>query len=192
MFDIQLEGLDEALALFGPKKVDKAQGRALNLAARKGRVEASRRIRKHWNIKAKDVNQRLKVVAKANPGKLTAEIVARSRPFSLSYFGAKYYRGTTVQTKKSGRRLKRSSGRSGVYVQILRGGPQTHLPDSFMIGLSSGHVGVFNRMGKARLPIREERAITLASMFQQAQVYDPAVKVIGKIWADEFTRQLTL
>ena len=104
----------------------------------------------------------------------------------------KYYRGTTVQTRKSSRRLKRASGRSGVYVQILRGGAQTHLPHAFMIGLKSGHVGVFERQGKSRLPIREDRTITVASMFQQEQVYDPAVKVAGKVWADEFTRQLTL
>ncbi len=192
MLDIQPEGYDEALALFGPKKVDRAQVRSLNLAARKGRVEASRLIRKKWNIKAGDVNRRLTVAAKARPGQLSTEIVARSRPFSLSYFGAKYYRGTTVQTRKSSRRLKRASGRSGVYVQILRGGAQTHLPHAFMIGLKSGHVGVFERQGKSRLPIREDRTITVASMFQQEQVYDPAVKVAGKVWADEFTRQLTL
>lgn len=192
MLDIQFEGYDEALALFGTKKVDKAQGRSLNLAARKGRTEAGRLIRKRWNIKAKDVNQRLTAAAKAKPGQLSAEIVARSRPFSLSYFGAKYYRGTTVQTRKVGRRLKRASGRSGVYVQIFRGGPQTHLPHSFMTGLSSGHVGVFERIGKARLPIREERTITVASMFQQEQVYDPTVKLIGKVWQDEFVRQLSL
>ena len=192
MLDIQLEGLDEALALFGTKKIDKAQGRSLNLAVRRGRTEASRLIRRHWNIKARDVNQRLTAVAKARPGRLKAEIVSRSRPFSLSYFGAKYYRGTTVQSRTSGRRLKRASGRSGVYVQIFRGGPQTHLPHAFMIGISSGHVGVFERKGKARLPIREERTITMASMFAQKEVYDPTIKLAGKVWQDEFGRQLTL
>lgn len=192
MLDIQLEGYDEALALFGSKKIDQAQGRALNLAARKGRTFAGQLIRKRWNIKAKDVNRRLTAVAEARPGRLKTEIVARSRPFSLAYFGAKHYRGTTVQTRTIGRRLKRASGRSGVYVQIFRGGPQAHLPHAFMSGLKSGHVGVFERMGKSRLPIRERYTITLASMLGQEEVSDPVFELVGRTWEDEFIRQLSL
>lgn len=51
MFEIKLEGYEQALGMFDSKIVDKSAYRALNRAVSSGRTEASKHMYAKWNIK---------------------------------------------------------------------------------------------------------------------------------------------
>ena len=193
MFEIKLKGYDQALAMFDSKVVDKSAYRALNRAVASGRTEASRHIYDKWHIKKCDINRAVKSIKASRSGGITAYINAKSRPLSLTYFGAKQYAPYATITRK-GRKSRKTRNRSkrGVYAQILRDGGVTHKPHGFIQTMSSGHVGVFERVGKSRYPIKERKVITIASMFDQSAAMEPTVDKIEETWSKEFFRQLEM
>lgn len=195
---IQLKGYDELRKLLDPKIVDKAAYRALNKALSKGRTEVSKQIRKKWNIKKKDLDKKL-TIKKANGTHLSGSFMAKSRPISMTYFGAEQFRPYDIVNKKrrdysvtrGGAKMlgvKQAKGKSGVYFKSLRQGPKTHKPNAFLATTDSGHIGVFERMGKKRLKVREFNTITVASMFGQKEVYEPSLKKIEETMDSEFPR----
>jgi len=208
---MDLKRLESFLApLMKSSALRRAESRAVNAAAARARTKASLLIREKWNLPGKVVNQRLKLNVKASTASSLVVLTAASRPLSLVYFGAVWYfkhkSEQRVVTGKMGRRLKRSSEKSGVYVTMEKGKPH-HYPHSFIApgrrgggltdaGVSelgtSGHLGVFHREGKARIPIKERKNITVASMFGQERVQKPVSKLIGEVYEKEFYRQLRL
>lgn len=58
----------------------------------------------------------------------------------------------------------RGRGR-GVSYRMGKGNPRSRIANAFIARLKSGHVGVFARIGKARLPIRELRGPSLGHVF---------------------------
>jgi len=194
--DLKLKGLDKALLMFDPKQVRKAARMSINDGLTTGRKIASQEIRKDWNIKAARLNKELKKFKKANNNDLTAIIQAKGRPISLIHFGAKWKRGriTTTGTKSTmGKRNIRSGG--GVTVQI-RKGKLTLLPHAFIAttraGKSGTHVGVFERVGRSRLPVQSKASVTVATMFNQPGVMTPTVKHVGDRMAARFSHHLAL
>lgn len=193
MFEIKLEGYEQALGMFDSKIVDKSAHRALNRAVASGRTEASNHIYAKWNIKKKDINRAVTAIKAQSSGSITAFINAKSRPLSLTYFGAKEY-APYATISKAGRKTRKTRNRTkkGVYVKVLRGGSNTHKPNSFIQSMRSGHTGVFERVGKSRYPIKERKVVTIASMFNQANAMQPTVDKIEQSWSKEFFRQLEL
>ena len=203
---IQLEGYDEMMKLLDPKIVEKAAGWALAKAVKSGRTVAADRIYSRYNIKKRDINRAVKAVfAPRNKG--TAEIIAKGRPMSLTYFGAKWIRnrnasagGSISMTRKKTTLRKRRTGRSGVYAQIMRGGDVTHKQHAFIVAVSTKrsdvhHTGVFERIPGSRMAsnpkkekIVERKLVTMASMFGRQDVWDPTVERIGEVWDSEFPR----
>lgn len=193
MFEIKLDGYAQALEMFDSKIVDKSAYRALNRAVSSGRTEASKHIYAKWNIKKRDINRAVRAIKAQRSGGITAFINAKGRPLSLTYFGAKEY-APYATISRAGRkpRQTRNRRRKGVYVTILRGESQTHKPQSFIQSMRSGHVGVFERVGKSCYLIVERKTITIASMFDQANAMRPTVDAIEDSWRQEFFRQLEL
>lgn len=192
--NLQLKGLDKALLMFDPKKVKRAARMAINDGLTTGRKTASKEIRKDWNIKAARVNKELRKFKTARNNDLTAIIQAKGRPIDLINFGAKWKRGRMTTTGTKSTRSKRSikSG-GGVTVQIHKG-KKTRLPHAFIATTKAGksglHVGVFERVGRKRLPIQSKATITLASMFDQNTVMLPTQAAIAKRMADRFDHHL--
>jgi hypothetical protein len=146
---LKIEGLDQVirnLQRLG-QQAPRAIALAVNDTARHVRSEASKGIRAEWNVKAKTIREAIKTrpATTANP---EAQVTASSKPLPLYGFGP--------------RKLKR-----GYSVRIKKGRPPTRLPTSFVATMSSGHVGLFERMGKGRLPIREKASITIPSQWRQ-------------------------
>jgi hypothetical protein len=79
--------------------------------------------------------------------------------------------------------MKRSRAARGVSVQIAKG-KTTSLPRSFIAATKSGHIGVFRRLGKSRLPIVDMSTITIASMFAQQKVQAATMKAVQAKWAE--------
>ena len=146
---LRIEGLDKIVRAFDRigKQAPRALALALNDTARHVRSEASKGIRQTWNVKAVTIREaiRIRPATAANP---EAQVIASSRPIPLYAFGP--------------RKLKR-----GYSVRIKKGQPPTRLPNAFVTRMASGHVGLFERMSRSRLPIREKASITIPSQWRQ-------------------------
>lgn len=194
MISVKVEGLKELLAALDPKRASKAAFMALNDAARAGRTVAAREIRSKFNIKTDKLNTELKNVKFASADSLIAVIQAKGRPISLTYYGAKEVRevkgrGVLVQTRKSGKIMKRSRATRGVTVQITRGRITT-LQKSFIATTKSGHIGVFRRLSKSRLPIMDMATVTIATMFGQEKVQAATIKAVKTKWAERLKHHI--
>lgn len=191
--DLELKNYEMFRAMFDPRKVDKAAQMALNSAVTRGKAEAARQLTARWNLKRADVGRATRVI-KASKNAGVATITISGRPLSLTYFGAQWFRGQRVTSRKSSSVRKRPTGRSGVFVDILRGEPTTHKPHAFIATMKSGHIGVFERVPGSRMKskdkeqIIERKTITIASMFGQPEIMDPTIDHIGQHLDQEFPR----
>lgn len=127
----------------------KAGASALNKMAQQAKSEASRRIRSRYNIKKGDLDSNFRL-RRASVNNLSAIVTASGNPLPLYDFGAR-------QTK------------AGVSVMVLKGQRKVVQPidgrRAFIATMSSGHVGVFVRKGKSRLPIQELSSLSIPQMF---------------------------
>ena len=144
------------------KRADALAYKTARLAGSSGvramRAEASRQIRDRWNIKAARVNKALSTVFPRSGSELVWKVRSSYGPTPLADFGAR-------QTKR------------GVTVVIRKGGSRTLIPGAFLATMKSGHVGVFTRVGKARLPIQERFGPKISNAFKDAA---PAIAERGR------------
>lgn len=159
-FTIKLDSKEVEKALKEASKVaEKAAIRTLNRTADKARVAASKTVRETYNIKAGDLNRSVKT-SKASRSNLTAILTIIGKPVGLILFGAR-------QTLK------------GVTYKILKNGGRAKLHHAFIAVMRSGHRGVFERAGKARLPIRERTFITMPSVWKSKKVMSVIERVVN-------------
>lgn len=128
--------LADALARLTPANLPKAISAAVNRTAETVRTRVRRATAAQLGLKQKDA-KRIALV-KSSATSLTAKLIVGRRRFALTKLGA-------VQTA------------TGVDVP----GGQS-IPHAFVKLMPNGHVGVFLRKGKARLPIQELTAPSLA------------------------------
>ncbi len=122
------------------KKVGKADMASMNRAARDARVEAKRSIREEYNIKAKDLNQHIRLrIAKGSKTRW-ATISARAKRLGVEYFNPR-------QLKKRGTKV------------TIRKGKRLLIKGAFIPGTING---VYRREGYARLPIKRLHTISIA------------------------------
>jgi hypothetical protein len=121
-------------------KSNAAIARALNRSIESGKTTMARLIAADMGVKVSDLRDRILVV-KATPERHVAELKASAKRIPLYDFGA---RGP-VPSRGRGR---------GVTIRNPRGSQR--LPHAFIAKMASGHTGVFERTGTARLPIQEK------------------------------------
>lgn len=136
----QLERAEELLKNI-PDGVLKAVVNAINRAAESARTEAVRKVRERYYVKAKDVRETIRII-KATYENQAAVIYAKGSPLTLSKFRITPSKPSTKRRKKP------------IIARVVRGegGP---IPGAFVARMQSGHIGVFKRAGKTRLPIQE-------------------------------------
>lgn len=120
--------------------------RALNKTASKAKTESSREIRKIVTLKAKTVNNAIKI-QKANFKNLSAKLTISGRPLPLYAYGVR-------QTN------------SGVSVRVRKSKPIEKHKSAFIARMKSGHIGVFKRRGRSRIPIDEKAGPSIPAVFQ--------------------------
>lgn len=199
MITIKLVGFEEALRTIDPEVAKKAAKAAMDRTAQSGKTTASEEIRAVWNVKKSDLDPRIKIYP-PRMNDLKAVIEISGKPMSLSYFGAKQIFGGTVRSRvgknlKDGKvtRKMRSVGPlpQGVVVQIMKGKDTVLMRSAFMSKMpKSGHIGVYRRTGKDRLPIDEKNVISIASMANRPEVMTAMIKRIQQRWLAEFPHQL--
>jgi hypothetical protein len=142
-----------------PGASEKALMRAINRAVAGGKTDAVKQICAEYAIKPSDVRKTVKVIM-AKPGKLEAKILSTGSPLPLIKF--------RVNPKKPSRSRKVVAG--------VKFSTKASLPNAFIQKMSSGHVGVFERMaGKGgervgRLPIKQLYAPSFPQMLGNDEV----------------------
>jgi len=198
-FKVDVKGVKEALENIDAKKVVRATTRALNRSAASGRTEASKQIRQQYEIKKMDLDKHL-TVEKANYSKLTAALTAVS-----SFLKARIPL-IQFKVKQSGTKIVRQKGRSislkkgakawaaPVQVQIKKGSGWKTITGAFVAKMKSGHIGVFQRRGTARTPIKELSTVDVPLMFSNKDVMNKTksriVEQFDKDFAHELDREL--
>lgn len=128
-----------ALASF-PARTERATVRALNRALTSGRALMASLIAKDMGLKQRDAKEAVRV-EQATPAKLQVRMIASLKRLPLYDFGAR------------GPRPSRGKGRGVSYRIGVRG--RGRVESAFIAQMRSGHMGVFRRTSKARLPIVE-------------------------------------
>lgn len=146
---------------------DKATVRALNRTATTVRAEAARKINAVYAMKIGDIKDRIQII-NATRGQLKAVVRARGGVMSLSGFNPR-------------------QNNSGVMVTVKRGGRKL-IRHAFLLQKPGGSP-VFERVGKARLPIKKLFTLSLPQAFTNEQVLDALKEVAAKRFAEAFRQE---
>jgi hypothetical protein len=139
------------------KALKNASRSAINKMLTKARTAATKEVREHYNIKARDFKKHTKI-RRARNNSLNGTFEVTGERFPVYVFGAK-------------------KGPKGVSVKIKKKGPRKVIRSSFIQTMPSGKVSVFKRKGKKRLPIKLVRTVAPAQMIKAQE--DALNKVIA-------------
>lgn len=155
---------------------DTVRVRAVNRTMEQAQTAMNREIRKDYNLRAKDVRERLslsKAVFRGGSLAVEATLTASgsrrgSRSANVMLFDAK-------QVK------------AGVSVRIKRGGSKKVIAGAF---IGNKNRTVFRRTGKKRLPIEPVQTIDVPQMFTSKRVNQAVIRVIEQKFPEVFAQQL--
>lgn len=200
MIEIEAKGLQRLRRTLQGLQQDshRSMVMAVNYAARRGRTEGGREIRRQVNLKAPYVNENLKVSrqAKQSDPEPYAVISGRVRPVRLARYGARqltqrgpYARGDLLRGIKSGRK------QAGVSVKVKPGGRPRKMRKAFLVPLKRGkmpgdktNMGVFIRTGKDKNAIRHLYGPSVDQVFSRIRSeLSPAIR---QDLASEYSRLL--
>lgn len=126
----------------------KAMVLALNRVAQQAQTAATKTMRERYAFPTKVIKGTLRIY-RANNGRLQASLISKGPRVQLIHMTARQTRkGVTVRVGKSRKLIK----------------------SAFIATMQSGHVGVFTRKGKARLPIKELYTIAIPEAFASQHV----------------------
>jgi len=207
MFKIELKGLKEVERMLDPKIYQAAATSTVNKLMAKAKTAAVNEAVNIWNIKKSDLTTtstgkgRLQI-QRATWSDMTSTLTITGRPLSLSLFGAKQIMGGSYRAKMgdairkgrvTGKMKKAGPVPQGVVVQLMKG-HTTFLRKAFMARVKAGdqghHVGVYQRQGRARLPIFEKRLIKVPSMFVQPRIMQAVEKTVSENTQKIFNHEL--
>lgn len=129
--------------------------RTLHRVGRGGKTLTGRAIRVVYTLKAKTVNERLRV----NKSSISAlEIFIEPTAKGYHALSLQHFKG---RPKKPTVRRPRQ----GVFAQVRKDGGG-YLPDAFVAAMSGDSVGVYEREGDERLPIKKKYGPSVAGMMR--------------------------
>jgi len=160
--DVKLRKVERMLRGF-PKAVPKVMSRGINRTITSAKTETARKIAAEISLKVSDVKKTI-YIKKASYSRWLAQLGISGSRIPLKMFKAR-------QTKK------------GVSYKI--GAKRKFIKSAFFATMSSGHIGVFKRLGKFRLPIAELFGPSLGIVFEESgtianDVTGSAYKMLGK------------
>lgn len=148
---ITIKGNTSAAFTMLKDRVRYAEARALNRSGGSGRAVLVRGIATDLGIKQASVRELIQL-QEATPERRIYRLTATGKRIPLIEFGAK------------GPEPSRGKGR-GVSARVPGGAGR--YPRAFIATMRTGHRGVFERKGRARLPIRELRVVSLPYVFDK-------------------------
>lgn len=156
--------------------VNRAMASAMNKILKSVRTLVSAEIRKRYNVPKAVLDARMNLF-EGRVKALQAELTIGGRSVSLSYFGAKQTLGNQVITRSKTTLKKKHAVNQGVQVEVIQG-KRALIKSAWLHTFRSGHVGILKRTGKGRYPIIVKSAVSIASMFEQADINDAIVNKI--------------
>jgi len=190
---IKLKGVEEALKTFDSKPVITAARRSLKETVASARTAASRAIRERYHISKVNIDRYLVKYLKATEliAILEARASTRTATLPLIYFRVKKPGLRLVKEKGKIKEIQKTRRAKGlVQVQVVKGKPWAPLKHAFIAKMPSGYIGIFERVGKERLPIRELKTIDVPLMFTQRNVMNTTIKRALEKWAKDFPARL--
>jgi hypothetical protein len=162
-FYVQIKGIEDAQKLLsgikdGSRKVIvRALNKTVGTSSGGVQSDAVKAVAGEFNLTQKDIKRDFKV-KKATYTDLSAYVRSQGKPIPLGRF---------IRTRQT---LK------GVSVQVKKGRSRTIIRHAFIPKLKSGHIGVFWRTGKSRLPIEQKFSSRIPDIFSNADVMEPILK----------------
>ena len=164
MDQAQLDDLRERLA-FIKGGWERTVVRAMNYGASQARSKTAERSRSMLTADRERIEASL-LIKKATYGARSARLHIYDLPIPLFRFDVSFMYPTVE---------------GGVTAKTLQGGSPLALKHAFVAKMSSGHVGVFSRKGKERLPIQEHFGPSVATVFEKT----PGLEAEILQWAAE-------
>ncbi|WP_435102356.1 phage tail protein [Arhodomonas sp. AD133] len=191
----RIDGLAEVRSALGKagSVSRKAARLAINDTARRMRTAGSKAIREQVNLKAKYVNDRLRITEKATDDSPFAIISGRRRETRLDRYGAKQLTRKAKHPSRSEgdplRGIPAGKKAAGISVKVKRGGPRKKMRGAFFIPLKdSGGLGVATRTGKGKNAYEVEHGPSVHQVWRDVRE-DLAPEAEERL-NSEFQRQL--
>ena len=173
MNQVQLDDLKERLA-FIKGGWERAVVRAMNTAASQARTRTAERARSLLTADRERIEQSL-LVKKATYGARAAKLQIFDQPIPLFRFDVSFMFPTVE---------------GGVTAKTLHGESPLTLKHAFVAKMATGHVGVFSRRGKERLPIQEHYGPSVATVFEKTPGLEAEIlQLAAEKFAQEAARQ---
>ena len=173
MDQAQLDDFKERLA-FIKGGWERAVVRAMNTAASQARTRTAQRAKAVLTADPERIEQSL-LTKKATYGARAATLRIFDQPIPLFRFDVGFLFPTVE---------------GGVTAKTIQGDSPLTLKHAFVARMSNGHVGVFSRRGKERLPIQEHYGPSVATVFEKTPGLEAEIlQLAAEKFAQEAARQ---
>lgn len=181
MIEVTSETIDRVETLLAgiPKGAERAFSNAINRGLSKVKTGATSRVKQVYTVQSSALSAATNTrIGKASTGNLAGYV---------SFSGAKiplYKFSVTPKQPGSGKKVRAA---------VKKGGG-TVFDDAFIAEMRSGHVGVFERVGRKRLPVEEFMGLSAAQMIGNENIIEEleaeAQKVVNERLQHEIDRIL--
>lgn len=151
------------------RAISRAARSALNKTAKSARAGAIKFIRKTYAVKAASLRKAM-TIKRATGKSSSAELVIGGSMMGLINFSAR-------------------QGRKGVSVTVKRGSRKI-IKHAFIAQVGRGHLGVFQRKTKKRLPIEEKFTVSPQGMFRGAGAENRVAAIVNRELPRIFKREI--
>lgn len=139
-----------------PGGIEQATSSALNRTLTSVRAKAVKEITRTYDIKSKTVRDSLNI-QKSNVNTLSGQIISRGSPIPLINF--------KVNPKAPSPKRKKQT-----FVSVKKSGAS--LSGAFIAEMPNGHIGVYERIGKRRYPIKQLYGPSAPQMMGESNVIE--------------------
>jgi hypothetical protein len=156
----------------------KAAASAVNKIAARAKTKMSEEVRERYNIKKGDFDETMGII-RATPSNLVAVLTSKSKPLAVTKYKASYRRkdaGAAVEIKRGQRNII-----AGSFIPMNK--------SNAYVTMKSGHLGVFKRVGKSSLPIRELTGPAPTKLFSAKSVTKNVFDFVQQIFPDVFAKE---
>lgn len=161
MITVDASALNRAVVMLAniPGAAEKAEKTAIKKTVKGIRRFAAQKVREEYTIQGKYVTRTLSTSFNGASG----ELRSKGGVNDLRYF------------KTNPKNRTKRKPRNGIFAQVRRSGGG-RLPHAFIAGMGSGHVGVFERVGRSRFPIKKMTGPATPSMLANPNVSEKIVE----------------
>jgi hypothetical protein len=177
------------------KQMDKARTMALNEAGKAGKTEAARAIAKQYVLTQAEIKQTLSI--ELNPAQKYVDIKSNGKRFPLIRFAEKKVSMREITRRaKAGEIDKYKLRHGGVVAKNMRvrvkirKGHTTTLKHAFYAVMPNGHVGIYERAAKGRLPIKEMAGVAVPQLFTQKDVKKAVLERATEVYYARFKHHI--